>query len=782
MQNPQTDFISTPQESGQENDFLKRIGEQFLILWPWIILSVAVCVILSYINLRYQTPEYRVKASVLIQDDKNTGSSSSAGVLEEFGLLAGKRNVDNEVEIFKSFTLMKAVVEAEQLFIKYYYPTKFRDTEVFTKRPVSMKYVDPRSDTSHNFGRYNLVLNPKQADAFTITVNEKNYPGKFGDTLNVPGGRIVIYAAEGLRRWNYQEPVIIVAAPLERAVTEYMSRLSVAIPNKQVSIIVLSLNEVIPEKGERVLNALIRTYLQANVNDNNQIADSTIKFIDDRLKLVFGELSGIEKEIENFKIENKLTDISEQARVILENTTAFAKQQAEQEVQLAVIDSLEQFLANTKNNSRVVPSSLVMQEPSFISLIQRYNEVQLARDKMLMSATNAHPSIGTIDEQLTNIRKELLSSIGSIKKGVIITINELRKRTARFDAQITSVPQKERVWLDYSRQQAIKQELYLFLLKKREETAISKSSTLANGRIVDSAKAEANPFKPQKRSFIMFGFILGIALPFVFYFIKGLFNTRVSTSKDILAATITPILAEIGHSADDGEVVVTANAKSHISEQFRSLRTNVKFLLTGEQDKVLLITSSMGGEGKSFLSINLAASLAIAGKKVILMELDLRKPKISEILKLQKIGITNYLIEDGTDWKARVQVYGENTKFDVLSSGPIPPNPAELLMLPRMNDLVTTLRKHYDYIIIDSAPVGLVTDAQILASLADATIYVVRHRLTYKQQLRWLDKLYRKNSLPKMNIVVNDVQVKKVGYGYQESGYGYGYGFYEEKK
>lgn len=750
-----------------------------VILWPWLILSTIVCLSLAYLKLKYNTPEYKIHASLLVKDEKSGADVPDIGALEGMGLF-GKSNVDNEVEIFKSRALMQTVVEENDLFIKYYIPGKISAaTELYQNCPVKLEYADRIGAPTGRLNKCEIQFNIQDSSKYTLISNEVNYQGKYGDTIKTAGAEVVVLKGPGFRKWNNQA-VTVITLPFDNAVSEYMARLNVLIPNKQASILYLTMVEAIPQKGEMVLNSLINNYLRASVNDKKQIADSTITFIDDRIKLVFAELSGIEKQIEGFKVTHKLTDVSEQAKSLLANTTEYAKQLAEKEIDLSVIDALEQFMRNNQNNTRTVPSSLVMQEPSFIALVQSYNQLLLQRDKMLMSIKPEHPTILTFNEQLKNLRTELLSSINSVRNGIRVAITELRKRTTVFDTQISKVPVKERIWLDFSRQQAIKQELYLFLLKKREETAISKSSTLSNARIIDYAKSEAGPFKPQRRSFLLMGLLLGLIIPFAVYLVKELFNNRVSSIEDITKQSVAPILAEIGHNEEESDVVVTLASRSLISEQFRSLRTSIKFLLTGPGDKVILITSSMSGEGKSFLSINLASALALAGKKVILMELDLRKPKISDSLKLNKAGITNFLVESDMDWRKWVQSFGKEAKFDILSSGPLPPNPAELLMLPKLGALLSDLRKDYDFIIMDSAPVGLVTDAQILASSADATLYVVRYGLTFKQQIGLIDKLYRKGALPRLNIVVNDVSGRKVGYGYE--GYGYGYGFYGENK
>jgi tyrosine-protein kinase Etk/Wzc len=556
----------------------------------------------------------------------------------------------------------------------------------------------------------------------------------------------------------------------------YMDALTVEIPNKDVSVIDLTLNETLPGKGEVILNHLLAGYLTASINTKTQVADSTLRFIDDRLRLVFGELSGIEKNIQQFKTVNKFSDLTTQANLLLQNTSEYSKQQTGQEIQLSVVEALEQFLKDNQNDLRVVPSSLVMQDAGFIALVQRYNEMQLQRDKMLMSLTTTHPSVLTIDEQLRNLRSELLSSIASVKKGIQVGVDELKKRTAGFEGEFGKVPEKERTFLDFSRQQSIKQELYLFLLKKREETAVSRSSTTANARVIDMAKSEPFAAKPKKLLVLLIGLVAGMAIPFGISFGKDFLNTRVASSDDIKTLTQTPVLAEIAHSTEDNIIAVSLQSRQLAAEHLRGLRTQLQYLLAGKEEKSILITSSMSGEGKSFLSINLSITLALAGKKVILVELDLRKPKVSENLGLAKDGFTNYVIAAETDWKKWVKPSGVQENFDVLSSGMLPPNPTELLMSPRLALLMKELKKAYDYVIIDTPPAGLVTDAEIIAPFADTTFYVVRQKHTYKQQLLQVEKFARNGSLPRLNIILNDMTLPKKTYG-RPNDYGYAYGY-----
>lgn len=774
MNNHLSDSVDIDEEESGDNKgliFVQKFINKAVKLWPWLLVSLTLCISLAFVYYKLGVPIYTTTASILVQDDKKGTDFGDANLLSDFGLLLNKSSVDNEMEIFKSRSLMTQVVRELQLNIRYFVEGKLQQKEIYGARPLSFYLLElpARMQTPPEY-----VITVNRLDkTFKLSYEDKVIKGRLGDTLQLHVGKVILNAESGLARWNAEMPFSVRVGGLDATVKRYMSLLKVTVPNKLVSVIDIGINDALPEKGEVIVNALINAYLQANVNDKNRMADSTVKFIDERLKLVFGELSGIEHEIENFKTVNKITDVSEQARLLLDNTSEFGKQKTAQEVQLAVVNELESFLKNNLNDARTVPSSLVMQDPNFVSLVSQYNQLQLERDKRLMSQTVEHPAVKTLDDQLKNLRLDLLSSIASIKKGIQVSIAELQKRTSAFEGLITKVPAKERVFLDYSRQQAIKQELYLFLLKKREETAISKSSTIANARIVDMAKADTTPISPVKKRILMMGLILGLIIPFAISYGRDFLNNKISSQEDIVAYTNVPILSEIGHNEEESVIAINATSRTVIAEQFRALRTNLQYVLTGDEKKLILITSSMSGEGKSFLSINLCSSLGLAGKKVILLELDLRRPRISEDLRLQKSGFTNFIVGKDLNWQQWIQQSAIQDNFDVLSSGPLPPNPSELLMLPKVGELFNELKKHYDYIVVDSAPIGLVTDAQVIAPYADLTLYVVRHHFTFKQQLKMVEKLFVKKTLPKMNLIVNDIMMEKPVYGY-----GYGYDFY----
>jgi capsular exopolysaccharide synthesis family protein len=759
----------------QQTISLRTLVDNFIANWYWFALFVVLGIAAAWLFLRYATPTYNINAKILVQDEQKGGNIPGEEVLQQLQIFSNKSNVDNEVEILQSRSLMEQVVRNLQLNISYWQEGRVKTGERFRRVPFMAHWLNVRDSLEEV--RY--IVTPLSEQKFRFgNDNMPDTERSWGDTIHLPQGIIQID-----RRTYFplvKEPYIIKLVSLDAAVVNYQQKLTVSIPNKQVSTIDLQLATAIPEKGEAILNELINAYLKTSVEVKNRIADSTIAFVDNRLALVSTELSGVEKNIQQFKQANQLADLTEQAKLLIAGTGDFSRLLTEQEVKLSVVSTLEQYMNDESNNKRMVPSTLVVQDPTFIALVQKYNNFQVERERLLISNTPSNPLVQNIDLQLRNLRTDLQSNLASFKSGLQASIAELTGRSGQLDQKIQQVPAKERVFLDYSRQQAIKQELYLFLLKKREESAISKSSNVAVARIIDPAKSDAFPAMPKRMLTYLVCFMLGIILPAVFLYLKDLLNRRVRRKQDITAGTPVPILSEVGHTKDHDDVVVGKDTVTPIAEQFRAMRTNLQFLLSGAQDRVILLTSSMSGEGKSFVAMNLAATLALSGKKVVLMELDLRKPKISEKLKLNnKQGFSTYVIGK-TSYAQLLQPSGFHENCWVIPSGPVPPNPAELLLLDTTKQLFAELRKQFDYIVIDTAPVGLVTDAQLLGYLADVTLYLVRQGYTFKQQLLLSKELYQQGKLPRMNLVINDVKAGSgygYGYGYQ---YGYNYGYANE--
>lgn len=749
--------------NGAQNELLIQKIKQLFYNWHWFALSLAVCLCAGFVFLRYSTPKYEINASILVKDDTKGTDFGEAALLESLGLSSGKSNVDNEVEVLKSRTLMESVVKDLQLYVQYFASGNVKTTEIYEKSPFLLIYTDSKLN-QFSKPEVTYFLSFKGKNQFVITDEINTWHQTFGDTFSLSNVPVII--KKTLFKPASEDVYSIKISGIEQTVNKYSQELSISATNKLVSIISLKLTDILPFKAEIVLKKLVKNYLLASVTDKNRIADSTIAFIDQNLILVSNELMGIEKQIEDFRTANHVTDISEQTRLLLENNSQYDKEKITTEVQLKVIESLLTFIIN--NPSKVIPSSIIMQEASFVSMAGNYNDTQLIRERALTGTTNEHPTVQNLNRQLIRIREDLIISITSKKRELQLSVKEFNKYALGFQSKIDHIPAQERVFLDYARKQEIKQELYVFLLKKRVETSISKSSTIANGRIIDSPKADGIPVTPNKQLTLILAILLGISFPIAYFYVREIFNTRITGKSDIINIIKTPIIAEIGHNKLKGINVIQQNSRDYIAEQFRTLRTNVQFLSVVNTDQIILVTSSMGGEGKTFISVNLCTTLQLTGKKVILIEFDLRKPKIAGYLQLKGKGLTDFIMSD-LPANDIIQPSGISAHFDVITSGPVPPNPSELIMSPKIKTLITQLKKEYDYIILDTAPIGLVTDARLLSHYADISLYVIRQKFTFRHQLEIIEDISGNKLLPKLYLILNDVKAIP--------GYGYNYGY-----
>ncbi len=734
----------------------------------FLLLSLAIGIVYLYTT----TPVYEVTAKLVVNEDNKDGMTQGQ-IFQDLGVQTGKSKVDNEIEIFKSKYLMKKVVNDLLLNIRYYRPGKLKTTELYYNDcPFRIVPLYDNAGITEAAG-YTCTVS---GNNFTIAdAQQHTWQAKSGDTLSLPTGKVLLLTNVTDKPAANNQQLSFAINRVDKTAKKFLKALSVARLNKQVSILELSINDVSAKRGEDIINKLIQVYTDAFIDNKNRTADGTIAFIDDRLKIVTIELSDIETTIEGFKKSNSLTDIEAQSKYLLENSADASKELTQQEVQISIIESVENSLNNA--SSKVVPSVFFMQDPALVALITSYNQLVAERERLLLTNVETSPYVKNIDEQLKNTRNTMKQNLASLKKSMQVSLNELYRQRGLYASQIKEVPAKEKEFLEYSRQQNIKQELYLFLLKKREETAINKSATGSNTRIIDPAEREDRPVAPNKLAIIMSAIAIGLIIPGTRVLVKELFNVKISGKDELANLTSMAVIGEIGHNNKQETIVVTKGNRSKLAEQFRALRTNLQFLLSGENEKTILITSSMGGEGKSFISVNIASTLALQGKKVVLLELDLRKPKISEGLQInQSIGFSSYAIGKAT-LDDVILKSGIHENFYVVPCGALPPNPAELLTAPQVTKMFEALQDHFDYIIIDTAPVGLVTDAQLLASYADVTLYVARQAYTYKEQIEAADELHIQNKMPRMNVVLNDVRSGGGVYGYGA----YGNGYYEEE-
>lgn len=741
-------------------------------LLPWIVLTSLLGGILAWVYYKTQEPQYVVKAKILIKDDKGSGGMKNMDVFQSLGLLTGSSSVDNELEIITTYSIMEKVVKDLGLNVATKKDQFFNsvDQKIYDV-PWKAAVTSYMPDAFENIGAYTFKVYTEGGKNWLMDGDNKQY-----FNWNMPIKTSVGYLKFALRpnrKSENGEWLLTIEKP-SLTTENYIQNIVPSVPNKNTSIITLEMKTSNPARDRKVMNKLIETYVQDGVKDNNSINDSTLVFINDRLAEVTGELRDVEGAIQNFKQRNQLTDIEDQIKVLLDATKENTQKLIDAEIQFNVASSLESHLRAGNN---VIPSSLLLPDPSLSALVNQYNTLVVQRDRLGKTATPENPLMKGLSTQIGSVRSELLSGISSMRRSHGTVVSELRNVVNQNMGYIRKVPQLEREFLDISRQQAIKQELYLFLLKKREETAIGKSSTLSNTRVIDYARVVDEPVSPKRNMILLAGLLAGALLPLIVSFIRRKTNLKLQNKNDIRSRTQMPVLGEIGHQENASVFEVKENPRSALAEQFRILRTNLHFYQKEEGATVVMVTSSISGEGKTFVSLNLAATLAANPEvKVLVIGMDLRKPRLATELNLKHSeGFSNYIVKDVTLDQIIYPLDGFRNLF-VMPSGSIPPNPSELLMSKSTGAMFREIRQQFDFIVIDCPP-AVVTDYQIISQYADIALYISRIGYTEKRQLEIADELYRSGKLPKMSLVVNDFDPDN--YDGYSSNYYYQYGYYE---
>jgi tyrosine-protein kinase Etk/Wzc len=765
MNNP--DYINiTPYQviNGNESKSLRAILFRYLRNWPWFILSIIVALGAGYVYLLFQPPIYKVQASLLVKDEQKGGDQDNA--LKELDIFKPKKVVENEIEILRTYTLMDKVVSRQQLTTRYYKATSFGEREIFNtsirlivEKPTALAYKDALTFTFPQPGK--------------VTINGRVYP--LNESVATPFGRLRVFNRQPVNANTL--PVIVRIQTQNNAVRGFLRNMKAEPSSKASTVINLTLEDGVPERGEVVLNNLIEEYNQAAIADKNKMAANTLHFIEDRLDLISGELASVEKDVEQYKSSQGITDLSAQAQNFLTTVQQNDAQMNQVKIQLGALSDVERYLNNQTKAQGVAPATLGLADPVLLGLVTRLSDLELKREQIVRTTSELNPIVQTIDSQVNETRTRIAENVETMKRQLTTSQKQLLVNNGRLEGMIRTIPSKERILLNITRQQAIKNELYTYLLQKREETAVSFASTISDSRTIDPARSDDKPVKPVRQSiYLLFGFF-GLLIPIGFMATKDALNNRILRRGDVEELTQVPILGELMKSKKPDPIVIRNRSQSVLAEQIRTIRTNLQFLRseTG-QAQVLLFTSSISGEGKSFISLNLGASLALVGRRTVILEMDLRRPKIYKSLSImQGGGISNFL--SGTAQLTEIiQPIANHENYFVITSGPVPPNPSELLSSPRLAELIAQLKEQFDYILIDSPPIGLVTDAQLIAPLADATMYIVRHDLTPKMYVKQLDNWYRDHRFHKLNVILNAIGEGESYYNsYSYSGYGKSY-------
>ncbi|MDR0713320.1 MAG: polysaccharide biosynthesis tyrosine autokinase [Bacteroidales bacterium] len=765
-------YFETEVADEPDIDF-RQIFFKYLAHWKWFVLSFILLVLLGEVYLFVSTPQYRIHASILIKDQKKMGAGAGMGssILEEMDLFSSKKIVENEIEILCSYTLMEEVVKILNLQVAYTIKEGMKKKEIYGDIPIQVELVSPTAEL------YETPLQLRLENG-QIRINGQLYP--LNTLITEHFGSIRIISNDSLTAHkDIDKDIEATVVPIENIVDRLRESLNVELSAKGTSVINLSLQTSVPQKGKDILNQLIAVYNKAAIADKNNLAGITLKFIDKRLKLIEEDLGKAEQNVEAYKLAQGITDISAEAQLFLQSVRQNDIELNKVSIQSDVLKNIEQYVLSDETKG-TTPATLGLSDPTLLSLIALLTEAEVERTTALHTMEPDNPQIQALNERVKTLKNNIMDNIKVLRRSLEITQANLKTETGRIEAMIQSIPKKERELVDMTRQKISKEQLYLYLLSKREETDISYASTVSDSRLIDAARSSFEPVKPRAKIVLLVFALIGLLLPVVVLWFIDLFDNKIGAMEFIEKLIKMPIVGEISFVEQSNKIIST-NSRSKSAEQFRTLRTNIEFMQAGGGVKTVMITSSISGEGKSFVSANLAVSLAALGKKVVALGFDLRKPGLHKIFGLDNDeGLSNYLSGQAT-LRQIIRKTDKPTYPDIITCGHIPPNPQELLQGTLLAQLFDELGKMYDYIVVDTPPVGLVSDALIINRYAEVSLYIIRQNHTPKDRYKMINDLSATKKLNNAGIVVNGIR-EKSWYGYYHSygAYKYYSAYYDE--
>ena len=794
-----------------EEEFnLYEILFKYLAYWPWFVVSVILCLGCTYMYLRYSTPVYTTSAKILIKEQDNYRSKSITPMSDvmELATINLTSLFDNELEILKSKTLIKKAVTDLGLYITHSQRRKFGyDPQFYKNSPIEV-YMTPE-DANKLRGSISLRMfyDGKELTTHISYTNLKKEPvaieKKFTElpaALPTDVG-VITFTPDNNYISNGTIELLAVISNPQTSASSYRASMTVSPTSKTTTIANITVNNAIPERAEDFINQLVKEYNQDANDEKNEVAQKTAEFIEERISIINSELGSTENELATFKQRSGLTNLTSDAQLALQEKSRYEQQLTENATQLNLVQDLHNYLQDINHLNEVIPANIGLQDANLKSIINQYNTLIVERKRLLRTSSENNPAVINLNSSIDAMRINVQTSIGSVLRGLQITQRNLQREANRFMGRISNAPKQEQEFMTIQRQQEIKATLYILLLKKREENALTLAATASNGRIIE-APASGGPIAPRKKMFWLTALMLGIGLPIGIIYLMDLLKYKIENRMDVEKLTKVTIIGEIpscSQSLKDSanSIVVHENKNNLMEETFRAIRTNLLFLLEKGQ-KVILVTSSIPKEGKSFAAANLAVSLAFLGKKTLIIGMDIRKPGLNKIFgfSTRSHGITNYLQNpDQVKLSDMIFTSDVSPNLHILPGGSIPPNPTELVARPIFDETIEELKKHYDYIILDTAPIGLVTDTSIIAHVADVGIIICRADYTPKAAFRNINELQKEQIFTKLATVINDIDMnqrknsysygygRKYGYGYgRKYGYGYGYGYgYEDE-
>lgn len=776
------------EESSQPEGQMQKMSPRevlmkYLPFWPLFAIFVAACLFMAFIKLRYEPNVFVVKGTLMIQEQSSRYNRPEK--IEEVLFASSNKNIQDEIQVITSTNTGKRVAGSLGMEVQYFNRGKIRSTILMREESPFRLAIVTLKDSSRGFSMPVQIVDEKH---FLLT--EKGSPLVFGQAIENNSGTFILERTDvDLSRFS-SNLFVVSYAPLEERGRELVGGVSAAPSGESSNIVQISFETENPKMGVQIINQWMKEYQASGLEEKRQAAENTLRFINEQLESANKDLGSVEKSLLNFREKNLLINTQQQSAQIFESLSELDKEITKQNVQMKVVDNLIGYISDNSKPYRQVFSNLGIEEPSLVVQITEFNKLQVDREVLLRTTTRSNPTVVNMEAGIEKLRQDILQNLNNIRKAYQVSVNSLSTRNEFASREISKIPVKEKELLDITRRQKILEQLYSFLLQKKLETSIGSASTISNVKVVEPAKASLQPVRPNRKNIYLTALLAGLGLPAAFVFLLEFLNDKVSGKADIQKVTRAPIIGEISHSDEKTSLVVTKGSRKFIAEQFRMIRTNLQYVLPKQEKAVFMVTSSTSGEGKSFISTNIAAAMALSGKKTVILEFDIRKPKILAGLGLGKgTGITNFIIGKA-EWEQLILPVPNYDNLYVIPCGPIPPNPSELLLDSKLHELMTRAREDFDVVIIDTAPVGLVSDAMVLGKFADATLYVVRHNYTFKKQLELLEDLYSNQRIPKISLVVNDIYHQGgygkyygySGYGYSSYGYGYGSEYFEDKK
>ena len=789
-----SDFIANEENREEEHRGfnLAALWKIVVLHWYWIVLSTIVALGAAFSYLKYTRPVYASNMKILVKDEDSRSRMYRGGqlALESMGVISNSNGFDNELEILTSSNISQRVIKSLKLYVSYELDGRLRNHELYKNNPyivdmpenqlvdlhslIQLK-IDRQGDGVHVAGE---IYVPRSKEPILFERSVKELPGSF----NTPVGTITLQRNPGVGAELPKQTMYATIMPLEYAAKAYGSRLSVSASSKTTTVAVLNYLDTQPERAIDYLNELFRSYNEDANEDKNEVALKTEEFLKNRISAIREELDATESNLESYKKKNELINLTNDASNALNKLTEYQKEQVELETQLNLVTALLDYVDDPRNAFNVVPSNLGLKDADMSNLLNKYNDYVLQRNRLLKSSSPENPYVKRLTAQLEEMWPTIRLSLKSVRENILTQKRSAEDQYNLFSRRVGEAPTQERSLNNIIRQQEIKVELYLMLLQKREENYISLNSTAAKARVIDDPRSTGKE-SPKTKVILLGALVLGLCFPVGLIYLLGLLRYRIEGREDVEMLTKIPVLADIplAPKSLDGELslAVRENSNDMMEEAFRGLRTNLRFVLS-EKENVIACTSCIPGEGKSFVSTNLAMSLALLGKRVIIVGLDIRKPRLVKLFGLSSDhrGITTFLSSDSGDFQdldKQIHHAVLNPNLDVLPAGVIPPNPGELISREQLDHAIALLREHYDYVIVDTPPVGLVSDTLSAARVADMTIMVCRADYSPRNNFQLINALHHDNKMPKITLVLNGIDLKKRKYGYY-----YGYGKYSK--